>query len=104
LPYEELPNLGAKNVSIINPLRRGTFVIMKNKTRTYIGEVLDIYKKLASGRHGSLKDANTPNNLSYLSLRVFLPLQNVHNLYLMVFFELICFNSGVEWYRPIFWW
>ncbi|KAI0739984.1 hypothetical protein C8Q80DRAFT_1111610, partial [Daedaleopsis nitida] len=42
--------------------------------RTYLGEVLDIYKK-TGGRHGSLTEATTIAGLSYLSLRVYLPLK-----------------------------
>jgi hypothetical protein len=81
---------------MINPLRRGTFVIMKNKTRTYIGEVLDIYKKLASGRHGSLKDANTANDLSYLSLRVFLPLKIVRSIIHNMCLTWVTFSPGIK--------
>ncbi|KAI0645527.1 hypothetical protein C8Q79DRAFT_1104104 [Trametes meyenii] len=69
----DLPNLSSKNVSTINPLRAGCFLIMKNEARTYLGEVLDVYKK-ANRRHGSLDLATSSSGLSYLSIRVYLPL------------------------------
>ncbi|KAI0628399.1 hypothetical protein C8Q77DRAFT_1148254 [Trametes polyzona] len=47
---------------------------MRNKTRTYVAEVLDIFK-FVSRRHGSVREATTVNGLSYFSLRVYLPLQ-----------------------------
>ncbi|KAL7280478.1 LOW QUALITY PROTEIN: hypothetical protein ACG7TL_005410 [Trametes sanguinea] len=55
---QDLPNLPSKNVTAINPLRPGSFVIMKNDRRTYLGEVLDLYKK-TKNRHGSLDVAAT---------------------------------------------
>ncbi|KAJ2965538.1 hypothetical protein NUW54_g14085 [Trametes sanguinea] len=70
---QDLPNLSSKNVTAIHPLRPGSYVIMKNKKRTYLGEVLDIYKKM-NHRHGSLDVATSAVGLSYLSLRVYLPL------------------------------
>ncbi|KAI0676074.1 hypothetical protein C8Q78DRAFT_1075020 [Trametes maxima] len=69
----DLPNLHSKNVSSINPLRAGCLLIMKNEARTYLGEVLDVYKK-ANRRHGSLDIATSSSGLSYLSIRVYLPL------------------------------
>ncbi|CDO76768.1 hypothetical protein BN946_scf185028.g19 [Trametes cinnabarina] len=36
---QDLPNLSSKNVTSINPLRPGSFVIVKNKKRTYLGEL-----------------------------------------------------------------
>ncbi|KAH9947488.1 hypothetical protein B0H21DRAFT_676451, partial [Amylocystis lapponica] len=63
----------SKNVSQINPLRPGCFLVMRNASRMYIGELLDLYKK-TSGRHGSVKSAVSCSGLSYLSLRVYLPL------------------------------
>ena len=55
------------------PLRRGNFVIMSTKLR--FGEVLDIYKQAAGSRYGSVDDANSASSLSFLALRVYLPLQ-----------------------------
>ncbi|KAE9383937.1 hypothetical protein BT96DRAFT_739387, partial [Gymnopus androsaceus JB14] len=43
--------------------------------RMYIGQVLDIYKKGQNSRHGSVHEATELSGLSYLSLRVFLPLR-----------------------------
>ncbi|KAJ3002779.1 hypothetical protein NUW54_g5663 [Trametes sanguinea] len=68
-----VPNLMSKNVTSLNPLRPGTFLVMKSAKRTYIGEVLDVYKMI-SRRHGSVDVATSVSGLSYLSLRVYLPL------------------------------
>ncbi|KAJ3003668.1 hypothetical protein NUW54_g5184 [Trametes sanguinea] len=73
VPQELLPNLPSKNVNTINPLRPGCLVIMRNKVRMYVGEVLDLYKPV-SRRHGSIDSATSAAGLSYLSLRVYLPL------------------------------
>lgn len=48
-----------------------------NGSRFYIGEILDIYKKGSNSRHGSVTSATTVAGLSYLSLRVYLPLVTV---------------------------
>ncbi|KAJ3851678.1 hypothetical protein EV368DRAFT_83283 [Lentinula lateritia] len=69
-----LPNLGAKNVTALNPLTPQSFVLMRTAQRIYIGQVLDIYKKGQNSRHGSVATATDLSGLSYLSLRVFLPL------------------------------
>ncbi|KAJ7668271.1 hypothetical protein B0H14DRAFT_3693536 [Mycena olivaceomarginata] len=53
---------------------------MWNGTRFYIGEILDVYKKGASSRYGSIEDSPTASGLSYLSLCVYLPLGNVNDL------------------------
>ncbi|KAJ6623710.1 hypothetical protein B0H10DRAFT_1786047 [Mycena sp. CBHHK59/15] len=47
---------------------------MWNGTRFYVGEILDVYKKEANSRHGSMPNATSTSGLSYLSLRVYLPL------------------------------
>ena len=49
--------------------------MMSTERHFYIGEVLDIYKQAASSRYGSVDDATTASSLSYLALRVYLPLQ-----------------------------
>ncbi|KAJ4480786.1 hypothetical protein C8R41DRAFT_771229 [Lentinula lateritia] len=69
-----LPNLGAKNVTALNPLTPQSFVLMRTAQHIYIGQVLDIYKKGQNSRHGSVATATDLSGLSYLSLRVFLPL------------------------------
>lgn len=71
-----LQNLDKKNITQINPLRRGSFVIMRSVKRTYIGKILDIYKQ-SSGRHGSVDIAESTTGLSYLSLEVYLPFRRV---------------------------
>ncbi|KIM83783.1 hypothetical protein PILCRDRAFT_818808 [Piloderma croceum F 1598] len=48
---------------------------MSTKLQFYIGEVLDIYKQAARSRYGSVDDANSASSLSFLALRVYLPLQ-----------------------------
>ncbi|KAJ7601957.1 hypothetical protein DFH06DRAFT_1399828, partial [Mycena polygramma] len=69
-----LPKISAKNVHALNPLSVGTFCFMWNGARFYIGEILDVYKKGASSRYGSIEDSQTASGLSYLSLRVYLAL------------------------------
>ncbi|KAJ3727641.1 hypothetical protein C8R42DRAFT_620753 [Lentinula raphanica] len=71
---DALPNLGIKNVTVLYPLVPHTFVLMKTSMRMYIGQVLDIYKKGQSSRYGSVNKATEISGLSFLSLRVFLPL------------------------------
>lgn len=49
---------------------------MKNEARMYVGQVLDLYKHV-SRRHGSVDQATSTSGLSYISLRVYLPLSVV---------------------------
>ena len=70
-----VPNISGQNVNTFVPLRRGNFVIMSTKLQFYIGEVLDIYKQAAGSRYGSVDDANSASSVSFLALRVYLPLQ-----------------------------
>lgn len=49
---------------------------MRNDTRTYVGEILDIYKQVG-GRHGSIDSAESIVGLSGISLRCFLPVEKV---------------------------
>ena len=78
--YSELPNLAAKNVNAIYQLRLGSFVIMRNEARMYIGKVIDMYKKGSSGRYGSLTKSDNLSELQALSLVVYLPLIMARNL------------------------
>jgi hypothetical protein len=71
----DIPNLAGQNINSIFRLERGNFVMMSTARRFYIGEVLDIYKQAASSRYGSVDDATTASSLSYLALRIYLPLQ-----------------------------
>ncbi|KAL1941731.1 hypothetical protein VTO73DRAFT_6731 [Trametes versicolor] len=76
VPEKDLPNIASKNVNAVYPLRPGNFVIMRSSTDTsllYIGEILDLYKYV-SRRHGSIDSAAGLSGLSYMSLRVYLPL------------------------------
>ncbi|KAF5327526.1 hypothetical protein D9619_004409 [Psilocybe cf. subviscida] len=72
---KDVPHLSERNVTALNDLRRGSFLIMRSSKRYYIGEVLDIYKKGQSSRYGSIPRSSTLQGLSYLSLRVYQPLQ-----------------------------
>jgi len=67
--------LAGQNINSIFRLELGNFVMMSTERCFYIGEVLDIYKQAASSRYGSVEDATTASSLSYLALRVYLPLQ-----------------------------
>ena len=71
----DIPNLAGQNINSIFRLQRENFVMMSTERRFYVGEVLDIYKQAASSRYGSVDDAATASSLSYLALRVYLPLQ-----------------------------
>ncbi|ETW75569.1 hypothetical protein HETIRDRAFT_330930 [Heterobasidion irregulare TC 32-1] len=85
LSSDVVPNLAAKNVNAIHTLRKGCYVVMKNKTpsggRFYVGEILDIYMQGASSRHGSIDVAVSTAGFSYLSLRVYLPIALNHGLF-----------------------
>ncbi|KAJ7696355.1 hypothetical protein B0H14DRAFT_2418493 [Mycena olivaceomarginata] len=45
---------------------------MWNGTRFYIGEILDVYKKGANSRYGSVRNSTTTSGLAYISMRVYL--------------------------------
>ncbi|KAJ7751325.1 hypothetical protein DFH07DRAFT_774922 [Mycena maculata] len=69
-----VPNILERNVHQLNPLAIGSMTIMWNGTRFYVGEVLDVYKKGANSRYGSVPNATSVSGLAFLSLRVYLPL------------------------------
>ncbi|KAJ6562797.1 hypothetical protein DFH09DRAFT_1082757 [Mycena vulgaris] len=69
-----LPNISAKNVHALNPLSAGSYTIMWNGNRFYIGEILDVYKNGASSRYGSVRNPMTASSLAYISVRVYLAL------------------------------
>ncbi|KAJ7724790.1 hypothetical protein B0H16DRAFT_1698555 [Mycena metata] len=69
-----LPNIIAKNVHQLNPLSVGHMTIMWNGTRFYIGQILDVYKKGANSRHGSIPSPISISGRSFISLRAYLPL------------------------------
>ncbi|KAF8060260.1 hypothetical protein FPV67DRAFT_1632538 [Lyophyllum atratum] len=71
----DLPNLSAKNVNDLFPLKLGNFVIIRTSQRLYVGEILDMYKKGANGRYGSITMIGNASSLQALSLRVYLPLE-----------------------------
>lgn len=80
LGADVVPNVQAKNINVVNVLHKACFVIMRNKWkgggRFYIGEVLDLYTK-GAGRHCSVETVTNAGELSFLSLRVYLPLNLV---------------------------
>ncbi|KAF8184987.1 hypothetical protein K438DRAFT_1597807 [Mycena galopus ATCC 62051] len=47
---------------------------MWNGTRFYIGEILDVYKKGANSRYGSVSNSPSITGTSFLSMRIYLPL------------------------------
>jgi len=69
-----LPNIVAKNFHQLNLLAVGSMTIMWSGTRFYIGEIMDVFKKGAHGRHASVPSSTSISSLSFLSLRVYLPL------------------------------
>jgi hypothetical protein len=64
-----VPNISGQNVNTVVPSRRGSF----------ISEMLNIYKQATGSRYD---DANSASSLSFLALRVYLPLpvQLVRNM------------------------
>ena len=54
----------------------GSFLIARTSRHLFVGEILDMYKKGASvgGRHSSIPSSSNADELSYISLRVYLPL------------------------------
>lgn len=69
-----MPNVHGKNITPANALRRGSAVLVKNTAgRLYIGEVLDILKKIDK-RYASIDESTDGTGIVYLSLQVYLPL------------------------------
>jgi len=98
VPLLQLPNLGSKNVTALHPLKRDMFVIMRSSTdRFYIGQVLNLYKCGANSCYGSVELASTAQGLSWLSLRVYLPLQLVRTSHFSVYISNIPFPDS--WVR-----
>lgn len=81
------PNLLSRNITVFFKLKLGSFVLMRSPKRFYVGEVLDIYEKGGSGRYGSVVDAISTDRLSFLSLRVFLPLMIVSSFHLILYIQ-----------------
>ena len=59
--------------------------------RFYIGQVLDLYKRGANSRYGSVESASTAQGLFWLSLRVYLPLQLVRTSHFPLYISNILF-------------
>ncbi|KAF8074050.1 hypothetical protein FPV67DRAFT_784077 [Lyophyllum atratum] len=72
---KELPNLSGKNVTEIFQMKIGNYAIFRTLKRTYVGEILDMYKKGASGRYGSIDKIGNASSLQAISVRVYLPLK-----------------------------
>ena len=71
----DIPNLAGQNINSICQLERGNLgMMLTTMNHFYVGEVLNIYKQAASSRYGSVDDATSASSLSYLALRVYLPL------------------------------
>jgi hypothetical protein len=68
-------NISGQGINAIYRLQPGSFVIMSTTKRFYVGQVLDLYKQAASSRYGSVDEATSASSLSYLALKVYLPLQ-----------------------------
>ena len=81
--YPDLPYLEAKNVNAMTPLEPGCMVIMYNGYRMYLGEVLDIFRKV-SGQHAFIEKTDKITGLSNIVLRVFLPMVKVRPLFYIV--------------------
>ena len=72
-----LPNVGSRNVNAIFRLFVGNFVIIRTDNRTFIGEVLDIYKKGMSNRYASIESADSLSQLAAVAVRAYVPLYMV---------------------------
>ena len=71
-------NISTRNINSIFYLKRGSYLVVRNASeRTFIGEVLDLYKMASGNRYSSVTSANSAAELKYLSVRVFLPLVTV---------------------------
>ena len=57
--------------------KKGALSLYATCTRTYVGEVLDLYKMASGNHYGSVKTANMVEELKYLSVKVYLPLMVV---------------------------
>jgi len=73
--YLETPNLHSQNINILFCLQCCNFVIMSTRLHIYIGKALNIYRQAVGSCYGSIDDATAASGLSYLALRVYLPLQ-----------------------------
>lgn len=61
-----------RGVNKVTPIRRGSLLVMCSELQWYLGEVLGIYQYgSTSGKHDSFTKAETLDNVSYLSLKVF---------------------------------
>ncbi len=75
--FQALPNMGSRNVNGVFRLLVGNFVIIRTDNRTFIGEVLDIYKKGMSNRYASIESADSLSQLAAVAVHAYLPLYMV---------------------------
>jgi hypothetical protein len=61
-------------------------------TRTFIAEVLDIYKKGGNNRYGSVESAVSVDSLAWFSVRVYLPLIMVRVSNLGILFKVLYYQ------------
>jgi len=66
--------MGSRNVNGVFRLLVGNFVIIRTDNRTFIGEVLDIYKKGMSNHYASIESADSLSQLAAVAVRAYLPL------------------------------
>jgi len=67
---------------------------MRSPKRFYIGEVLDIYQKGNNSHYGSVDSAIKATDLSFFSLRVFLPLMVVSaRIYILLDYNVSRFTT-----------
>ncbi len=69
--------MGSRNVNGVFRLLVGNFVIIRTDNRTFIGEVLDIYKTGMSNRYASIESADSLSQLAAVAVRAYVPLYMV---------------------------
>jgi len=66
--------MGSCNVNAIFRLFVGNFMIIWTDNRTFIGEVLDIYKKGMSNHYASIESADSLSQLAAVAVHAYVPL------------------------------
>ncbi len=69
--------MDSRNVNGVFHLFVGNFMIIRTDNRTFIGEVLDIYKKGMNNRYASIESADSLSQLAAVAVRAYLPLYMV---------------------------
>jgi hypothetical protein len=65
------------NVNGVFRLFVGNFMIIRTDNCTFIGEVLDIYKKGMNNRYASIESTDSLSQLAAVAVRAYLPLYMV---------------------------